>query len=87
MKNTIEKEYFTQSDLGYSPQFIAEVRELGEFEGEVCIYILMRELFYSKKRFKAMFPLLLKKWGIRLEIKKRIGGKYIAISQLEAKNI
>lgn len=87
MKNLIKKEHFNQTDLGYSPQFIAEVRELGEFEGEACIYILMREIFFSKKRFRTMLPILLKKWGIRLELKKRIGGKYIRISQLEAKKI
>lgn len=86
-KNTIQKEYFNQSNLGYSPQFIVEVRELGEFEGQPCVYILMRELFYSKGRFRAMLPFLLAEWGIRLEIKKRIGGKYISISQMEAKAI
>ncbi len=87
MKNTIQKEFFNQSNLGYSPQFIVEVRELGQFEGEPCIYILMRELFYSKARFRAMLPALIKEWGIRLEVKKRIGGKYISISQIEAKAI
>lgn len=87
MKNTIQKEFFNQSNLGYSPQFIVEVKELGQFEGEPCIYILMRELFYSKARFRAMLPALIKEWGIRLEVKKRIGGKYISISQIEAKAI
>lgn len=84
-KNTIQKEFFNQSNLGYSPQFIVEVRELGEFEGQPCVYILMRELFYSKGRFRAMLPFLLAEWGIRLEIKKKIGGKYLHITHQQAR--
>lgn len=85
--NTIQKEFFNQNNTGYTVQYIAEVRELGEFEGEPCIYIIMRELFYSKGRFRAMFPLLLAEWGDRLEIKKKIGGKYLHITHQQARAV
>lgn len=67
------------------PQFIAEVRELGEYKGEPCIYIVMRENFHRKDRFRAMIPSLIAKWGNRLEIKKRVGSKYLHITQVQAK--
>lgn len=85
--NIIQKEFFNQNNTGYTVQFIAEVRELGEFEGEPCIYIIMRELFYSKGRFRAMFPLLLAEWGDRLEIKKKVGGKYLHITHQQARAV
>lgn len=85
--NTIQKEFFNQNNTGYTVQYIAEVRELGEFEGEPCIYIIMRELFYSKGRFRAMFPLLLAEWGDRLEIKKKVGGKYLHITHQQARAV
>lgn len=85
MGNTIQKEFFNQNNTGYTVQYIAEVRELGQYEGEPCIYIIMRELFYSKGRFRAMFPLLLAEWGDRLEIKKKIGGKYLHITHQQAR--
>lgn len=87
MKNTIQKEFFNQESTGYTVQYIAEVKELGQFEGEPCIYVLMREIFYSKARFRAMLPALIKEWGIRLEIKKKVGGKYLHISHQQARAI
>ncbi len=87
MKNTIQKEFFNQESTGYTVQYIAEVKELGQFEGEPCIYVLMREIFYSKARFRAMLPALIDRWGIRLEIKKKVGGKYLHISHQQARAI
>lgn len=87
MGNTIQKEFFNQENTGYTIQYIAEVREFGEYEGEPCIYVLMRELFYSKGRFRAMLPLLIAEWGDRLEIKKKVGGKYLHITHQQAKAI
>lgn len=85
MGNRIQKQFFKQENTGYVIQFIAEVRELGEYKGEPCINILMRELFYSKGRFRAMIPLLIAEWGDRLEIKKKVGGKYLHISHQQAR--
>ena len=87
MGNTIQKEFFNQENTGYTIQYIAEVRELGEYEGEPGIYVLMRELFYSKGRFRAMIPSLIAEWGDRLEIKKKVGGKYLHITHQQAKAI
>lgn len=85
MGNRIQKQFFNQNNTGYTVQYIAEVRELGEYKGEPCIYIKMRELFYSKGRFRAMIPSLIAEWGDRLEIKKNIKGKYKYITQEQAK--
>ena len=85
MGNRIQKQFFNQNNTGYTIQYIAEVRELGEYKGEPCIYIKMRELFYSKGRFRAMIPSLIAEWGNRLEIKKRVGSKYIHITQVQAR--
>ena len=87
MGNTIQKEFFNQENTGYTIQYIAEVRELGEYEGAPCVYVLMRELFYSKGRFRAMIPSLIAEWGDRLEIKKKVGGKYLHITHQQAKAI
>lgn len=85
MGNTIQKEFFNQESTGYTVQYIAEVRELGQYEGEPCVYILMRELFYSRRRFRAMIPSLIEKWGNQLEIKKKVGGKYLHITHQQAR--
>lgn len=42
MLNDIKKTSF-KYDHELNPQYIAEVRELGEYEGEPCVYIVMRE--------------------------------------------
>lgn len=85
MGNRIQKQFFNQNNTGYTVQYIAEVRELGEYKGEPCINILMRELFYSKGRFRAMIPNLIAEWGERLEIKKKVGGKYLHITHQQAR--
>lgn len=69
------------------PQYVAEVRELGKYEGEPCVYIVMRESFHTISRFRAMIPSLIEKWGNRLEIKKRVGSKYLHITQEQARLI
>ena len=48
-------------------------------------YIAMRENFHTRGRFRAMIPSLIEKWGNRLEIKKRVGSKYLHITQVQAK--
>lgn len=85
MGNRIQKQFFNQNNTGYTVQYIAEVRELGEYKREPCIYIKMRELFYSKGRFRAMIPSLIAEWGERLEIKKKVGGKYLYITHQQAR--
>lgn len=84
MLNDIKKTSF-KYDHELKPQYIAKVRELGEYEGEPCVYIVMRENFHTRGRFRAMIPSLIEKWGNRLEIKKRVGSKYLHITQVQAK--
>ena len=55
MLNDIKKTSF-KYDHELKPQYIAEVRELGEYEGEPCVYIVMRENFHTRGRFRAMIP-------------------------------
>lgn len=86
MSNQSRKTAF-KYDHELKPKYIAEVRKLGEYKGEACIYIEMRENFHSLVRFRAMIPHLIKKWGKRLEIKKRVGEKYFQITQEQAKLI
>lgn len=45
----------------------------------------MRENFHTRGRFRAMIPSLIEKWGNRLEIKKRVGSKYLHITQVQAR--
>lgn len=87
MKNVIKKDFFKQDNTGFTIKYIAEVREFGEYKGEPCIYIVMREIFYSRARFRAMIPALIERWGIRLEIKKKVSGKYLYISHQEARAV
>lgn len=67
------------------PQYVVEVKREGFYKGEPCIYIEMRENFHTIGRFRAMIPSLIEKWGNRLEIKKRVGSKYLHITQVQAK--
>jgi len=86
MLNDIKKTSF-KYDLELKPQYIAEVRELGVYKGEPCVYIVMRENFHTRGRFRAMIPSLIAECGNRLEIKKRVGSKYIHITQVQARLI
>lgn len=67
------------------PQYVVEVKREGFYKGEPCVYIVMRENFHTRGRFRAMIPSLIEKWGNRLEIKKRVGSKYLHITQVQAK--
>lgn len=84
MLNDIKKTSF-KYDNELKPQYVAEVREKGMYKGEPCVYIVMRENFHNKSRFRAMIPNLIEKYGDRLEIKKKVGTKYLRISQSQAK--
>lgn len=84
MLNDIKKTSF-KYDHELKPQYIAEVRELGVYKGEPCVYIVMRENFHTRGRFRARIQKLIAEWGERLEIKKRVGSKYLHISQEQAK--
>lgn len=72
-------------DHELKPQYVAEVKEEGVYQGEPCVNIVMRESFHTLSRFRAMIPVLIAKWGDRLEIKKNIKGKYEYITQEQAK--
>lgn len=72
-------------DAELKAQYVAEVKEEGVYQGEPCINIIMRESFHTIGRFRAMLPLLIAEYGSRLEIKKNVKGKYIYITQEQAK--
>lgn len=84
MLNDFKKTAF-KYDHERKAQYVAEVKEVGKYKGEPCTYIVTREIFHTIGRFRAMLPLLIAEYGSRLEIKKNVKGKYIYITQEQAK--